>query len=168
MFDMRSSATVLVAGSLLIAGCATSQNPADGGFFNGVSGLSQGTYQARVDSKEAELSSLQSANDQLLAAQRQQNAQAAAVSSELAQTQARYNQVSANLNRLNTRLANLQASGSNVGSQQAQLQALQSRRNALASGGITANEAQQIQQLDAATRQLQQAIDSAFGAGVGL
>ncbi len=36
-----------------LAGCEVSENPADGGFVSGVSGLSQGTYQERIDTRNA-------------------------------------------------------------------------------------------------------------------
>lgn len=38
----------------LLAGCQTSSDPADGGFFNGVAGVSSGTYQGRVDALEGQ------------------------------------------------------------------------------------------------------------------
>ncbi|QIE43484.1 hypothetical protein [Meridianimarinicoccus aquatilis] len=38
---------------LLLAACSVSENPADGGFISGVSGLSSGTYDQRIDEKTA-------------------------------------------------------------------------------------------------------------------
>ena len=160
-------AAILVAGGTLAA-CVTSENPADGGFFNGVSGLGQGTYQARIDTRNRELSSLQSANERLLAVQERQNAEAAALSHDLASLQARYNTVSGDIDTLSARLANLNASGASVGSQMTRLQAIRSQRSALAAGGVSVSEAERIQQLEIATLRLRQAVDDAFGVGVGL
>lgn len=41
------------AAALLLAACTISDDPADGGFASGVAGLSSGTYQDRVDQKQA-------------------------------------------------------------------------------------------------------------------
>jgi septal ring factor EnvC (AmiA/AmiB activator) len=38
--------------ALVVAGCATSQDPAEGGFISGVQNLSDGTYAKRVEEKE--------------------------------------------------------------------------------------------------------------------
>lgn len=40
-------------GALLLAACAASDNPADGGFLSGVAGLSRGTYDARIEDRTA-------------------------------------------------------------------------------------------------------------------
>ena len=54
-----------VAITLLLSACATSKDPADGGFFNGVSGLAGGGYQARVDEREANLANAEVRNAEL-------------------------------------------------------------------------------------------------------
>lgn len=51
--------------ALLLSACVTSEDPADGGFFNGVNGLAGGGYQARVDEREENLANAQARNSQL-------------------------------------------------------------------------------------------------------
>ena len=51
--------------TLLLSACVTSEDPADGGFFNGVNGLAGGGYQARVDEREENLANAQARNSQL-------------------------------------------------------------------------------------------------------
>ncbi len=46
-------------------GCATSHAPREGGFFGGVAGLSSGTYQKRVEEREARLSDLRATQRRL-------------------------------------------------------------------------------------------------------
>lgn len=52
---------------LILAGCVTSQDPGDGGFFNGVAGASNGTYDRRVANRQAEVDSAQAENVRLTA-----------------------------------------------------------------------------------------------------
>lgn len=51
--------------ALLLSACVSSQDPADGGFFNGVNGLAGGGYQARVDEREENLANAQARNAEL-------------------------------------------------------------------------------------------------------
>lgn len=51
--------------TLLLSACVTSEDPADGGFFNGVNGLAGGGYQARVDERETNLANAQARNAEL-------------------------------------------------------------------------------------------------------
>ncbi|MEM9813470.1 MAG: hypothetical protein AAF913_12435 [Pseudomonadota bacterium] len=44
----------IVVPALVLGACATSDDPADGGFFSGVAGVTSGSYQGRVDALEAE------------------------------------------------------------------------------------------------------------------
>lgn len=54
---------------LMVAACQPSDDPAQGGFFNGVTGIAGGGYQARVDQREAEVADAQSTNTALRAEQ---------------------------------------------------------------------------------------------------
>ncbi len=45
----------LIITALFLSACATSDDPADGGFFNGINGLAGGGYQARVDERQQAL-----------------------------------------------------------------------------------------------------------------
>lgn len=52
---------------LLVAACETSTDPADGGFLSGVSGISSGAYDDRVQTAEADVAAAQTRNDALAA-----------------------------------------------------------------------------------------------------
>ncbi|MFA3920352.1 hypothetical protein [Ruegeria hyattellae] len=52
---------------LAFAGCQTTTDPAEGGFFNGVSGIATGAYDDRIDAAEADVASAQTRNDALAA-----------------------------------------------------------------------------------------------------
>ncbi|MCL6284490.1 hypothetical protein M3P21_13225 [Ruegeria sp. 2012CJ41-6] len=52
---------------LALAGCQTTTDPAEGGFFNGVSGIATGAYDDRIDAAEADVASAQARNDALAA-----------------------------------------------------------------------------------------------------
>lgn len=69
-------------GALLLAACATSENPADGGFLSGVSGLSSGTYDARIEERTAAVETEQARQAAL-------SAELAALEGELAAQQRR-------------------------------------------------------------------------------
>jgi len=74
--------------ALALAACATSDDPADGGFFNGVNGIASGKYQARVDEQQQGLAKDQARNTKLsgqLAALRGQHS---SVKSEIVQKRA--------------------------------------------------------------------------------
>ena len=75
---------LLAAGTALLAGCATSEDPSEGGFFSGVAAISEGTYGARVAEREQEVASAEAQNSQLAATQRSLVAQISAAETELA------------------------------------------------------------------------------------
>jgi hypothetical protein len=52
---------------IALAGCAVSDNPADGGFLSGVTGLSSGTYDQRIDERTAAVETEQARQAQLAA-----------------------------------------------------------------------------------------------------
>jgi len=55
--DASRLAALVLAGAVT-AGCVTSTDPRDGGLINGVSGIINGSYQRRVDQRQAELDEL--------------------------------------------------------------------------------------------------------------
>ena len=65
MISMRWTAVLACAG--LSACMTTSTDPADGGFFNGVSGITTGTYQAQIDADEARIEESRARNASLAA-----------------------------------------------------------------------------------------------------
>lgn len=57
---MRPVRAAIAAGALLmLAACATSPDPKEGGFFSGVSGLISGGYEQRIADQSAELQNMQ-------------------------------------------------------------------------------------------------------------
>lgn len=59
---------VLVLACAGLAGCmTTSTDPADGGFFNGVSGITSGTYQSQIEADEARIEASRARNAELAA-----------------------------------------------------------------------------------------------------
>jgi chromosome segregation ATPase len=67
-----------------LAGCQTTTDPAEGGFFNGVSGITSGAYEDRVAAGEADVASAQARNDALAAQQSALASQIKSSESELA------------------------------------------------------------------------------------
>ncbi|PLS21982.1 hypothetical protein [Neptunicoccus cionae] len=62
-----SNLFTMAAAALILAGCVTSEDPGDGGFFNGVAGASNGTYDRRVATRQAEVDRAQAENARLTA-----------------------------------------------------------------------------------------------------
>ncbi len=51
----------------LLAACQTTTDPADGGFFAGVSGIATGAYDDRIEAAEGDVATAQARNDALAA-----------------------------------------------------------------------------------------------------
>src|SRR5580704_1138716 len=77
--QVRSS-TIIISGLLLLAGCATSPDPAKGGFISGLNGLVSGGYDRRVAVQSGEL-------DQMRAQQAAAEAESQQANATLAQRQ---------------------------------------------------------------------------------
>ena len=73
----------LAVGSAVLGACTTSTDPADGGFFGGVSAIADGTYSDQVAAQEAEVADAQARNAQLAAQQQSLAAQIDAAEAEL-------------------------------------------------------------------------------------
>jgi len=74
--------------ALALAACATSDDPADGGFFNGVNGIASGKYQARVDEQQQGLAKDQARNAELSGQLAVLRGQHSSVKSEIIQKRA--------------------------------------------------------------------------------
>ena len=75
---------------LVVMACVDSSDPADGGFFNGVAGVSNGTYDARINERETALAAAQNRN--------------AALNAEIASLQGQLDAAKAQLARERSRL----------------------------------------------------------------
>lgn len=64
---MTTSRVLPLAATLLLAACAGTGDPRDGGFITGVTNLASGGYQQRIDQREAQVSSLDAEQAQLRA-----------------------------------------------------------------------------------------------------
>jgi hypothetical protein len=56
---------ITAAAALSLLGCAENPDPSEGGFFTGVQGLSSGSYDERIESREADVASAQARNEAL-------------------------------------------------------------------------------------------------------
>lgn len=65
MPDHSTPKLSIVFGTVLLAGCVTSSDPADGGFANGIAGISSGSYNERVAEREAQVAEAQAQNQNL-------------------------------------------------------------------------------------------------------
>ncbi|WP_412553943.1 hypothetical protein [Shimia sp. MIT1388] len=104
-FRMSPAITVGLSVCLLSA-CETSDDPADGGFVSGVAGITSGTYQARVDTLEAQAAAEQERNAdlrrQINAAEADLSYQQSKLKVQLASTQGVSRQMSSEVNRVIT------------------------------------------------------------------
>jgi predicted nucleic acid-binding Zn-ribbon protein len=82
---------IFTMGLLGLAACQTTTDPAEGGFISGVSGISSGAYQARIDEREAAVASEQ--------------ARKAELEAELAGLQSQYSKTKLELVQLRSRIA---------------------------------------------------------------
>ena len=90
------------AAALALSACTGDTNPATGNFFDGVSGLASGTYQQRVDDKNAQLESAQAEQAWL-------QQEAASVDQERAEVAAQVGDAERRLNRVDRNLAKLES-----------------------------------------------------------
>jgi chromosome segregation ATPase len=88
----------------LLCGCATSSNPAEGGFFSGVHGLTSGEYQNRVNQKQGSLEQLQENGSQLRSQQENLSQQSAALTSQEKSYRRKLSRMNHDLKRMQARL----------------------------------------------------------------
>lgn len=75
---------ILTVVMLVLAACVTSDDPSEGGFFNGVTGVASGAYAARIETREQSVTEAQARNAELLRQQQTLAAQINGAESELA------------------------------------------------------------------------------------
>ena len=98
----RWTAILSLTGTVVLAGCAGSGDPHEGGFITGVSNLVSGGYQQRIDQRQAEVASLGAEQQQL-------QARADSIRQEQAQVDRQLASARARLTQLDRRIAALRA-----------------------------------------------------------
>jgi|AGTN01.3.fsa_nt_gi hypothetical protein len=88
-----------------LAACATTDDPAKGGFISGIANLSDGTYERRQQALKTSLEDEQDVNAQKTREAERVNAQRDAVSAERTAAESRYAALQSELNGLKTKLA---------------------------------------------------------------
>ncbi|MFP4154884.1 MAG: hypothetical protein ACLFSG_04230 [Halothiobacillaceae bacterium] len=94
---------------LLLGGCATSDDPREGGFFGGVSGISSGAYDERVRTREERLAALRAAQQDLAAEQGELDRSRSEAEQVLAAEQRRLAALQGDIDELDGRVARLAA-----------------------------------------------------------
>ncbi len=106
-----------------LTACAVSDDPRQGGLFGGISGLTSGSYQQRLDQRQQQIWAVDRANADAAANQAQQEADIAARRAELARLSGNVAKLQASADRLNRQAAALTAANSG----QDELQQLRTR-----------------------------------------
>jgi capsule polysaccharide export protein KpsE/RkpR len=92
-----------------LAGCATSDNPREGGLFGGITGVNSGAYDARIRQRQNELGQIQYVQQGLRQKSVALEDEAKQQASELAKEQRRMADMEKNLAALQTNLGKLKA-----------------------------------------------------------
>ena len=79
---------LITTAALALGACVDSTDPADGGFFNGVSGVASGEYDARVEEREKQVAEEQARNSALRAELARLRGQHSSVKNEIVQRRA--------------------------------------------------------------------------------
>lgn len=79
---------ILFPAILALGACVDSTDPADGGFFNGVSGATTGTYDARIKEREAQVAAEKQRNAALTAELSRLRGEHASVKNQIVQRRA--------------------------------------------------------------------------------
>jgi len=121
--------TMCAAVLLLLAGCQASQDPAKAGFFDGVSNLTNGTYESRARDQDAQIKSAEQLKADMKAQIDADQVTSAELNRQIAAAQAKSDKLSAQIGDLKRQLAaekaRLASNQANANHQQKLLQAQQ-------------------------------------------
>lgn len=95
---------VALATVLVLVGCQTTTDPAEGGFFSGVSNLSSGAYEQRLEKKKGELAGAQAEQAALEQRSSALDSEQASVSAELASAEQRLAALRADIDELDKKI----------------------------------------------------------------
>lgn len=101
---------VILFAGMVIGGCATHNDPRDGGFFGGVAGLSGGSYKKRVAEREERLEELRAAQRALDSEKGQLEVQKSTAQAQLNKDQARVKAMQSEIAALDKKTKSLAAS----------------------------------------------------------
>ena len=96
---------IVITAGLAMTACAASPDPAEGGFFNGISGLAGGGYEQRIEERETSLASANQQQSALQARAAELAAQQAEVDRQLASARSRLSSLQSQVADLKRRLA---------------------------------------------------------------
>lgn len=179
---MKMQQTLVILSALLLAGCVTTEDPHEGGFFGGVHGITSGAYERRAQEREENLAKMRAMQKELeaetaaLDAEKQQRQQVlerekralAALNKDVKALDARVARLSREQGASDKRVADLQLRLSllkeQMSHQQKTLDALEGggpgSADALEGSGTGASNATRRQQLEAQRLELQQEYES--------
>lgn len=174
----RRAARMSFAGSFLclvvlqVAGCATSGDPHEGGFVNGIVGLGGGGYQRRLDERQTTLDSERAEQRRLGIEQREAEAERDAVRLELSRARQR---LAAQQQRIAAERARIQSLQSQTAADRARLSQLNRAQQRAAEANRTINDTEPAREplpsLEAKTRDINreiEGIESVVGAVSGV
>ena len=143
-----------------LAGCATSGDPHEGGFVNGIIGLSGGGYQRRLDEREATLDAEQAEQRRLAMEQQEVEAERDAVRRELSHAQHRLAAQQQRIAAEQSRIRALQRQSAKDRDRLAKLHRAQKRASSLSQAIEGADPAREpLHGLEAKTRNINREID---------
>jgi chromosome segregation ATPase len=102
---MTRSRLLPLAATLLLAACAGTGDPHDGGFITGITNLANGGYQQRIDQREAQVASLSAEQAQLRAQADAIRQEQAEVDRDLAAARSRLSQLDRRIAALRSRVS---------------------------------------------------------------
>ncbi|MBR9971137.1 hypothetical protein [Magnetospirillum sulfuroxidans] len=124
-----------------LTACATTDDPAKGGFFSGVKNLSSGGYEQRVNDRQKTLENEQDTNTQQTRSLERANAQSADVKAERDAAEARYAGFRKELDGMRSRLAAAEKANTKkkteVAALNKQIDALQAKTNMVQQDSFT-------------------------------
>lgn len=162
---MKPVQFALIGAALVLAtaGCARDPNPQSAGFFSGIGNLADGTYDQRIEQREAEARSSEAIARDLQARANAASADARATGADVAAVEARNRRQRAELRRLeaslrqaeqnrNARAADLEAARARLNDARRRQDSIASTPNADRSADQSALD-QELRDLDALIRQ---------------
>lgn len=159
---------------LVLAACAVSDDPHAGGFIGGVSGLSSGSYDRRVQERQDATSALQAENEALERRAKEVQARREAVSKDRETAMSRLASLQGDLTSLKQKLADAKksklASSTTLDKLRTDLTALELENRDVGAKSSTMGDAvtnQRVQELDAKKRQLESTLEEAMMLSTG-